>query len=239
MGGIGKTTLALLAYNSDDVKKHFEKRIWVCVSDPFDEFRIARAIIEALKPGSAKDLVEFRSLMRHIKECVEGEKFLLVLDDVWNEYYSKWEPFYNYLKNGLHGSKILITTRKDRVARCMRSTKIIPIDLLSEKECWSIFESLAFFDKSMEGCENFKKIGREIVGKCKGLPLAVKIIGNLLRSRNTKEEWQNILKSEIWELEGVKIGVLASLLLSYNELPSKVTLMRKEIMRKETKRWRT
>ncbi|KAH9689108.1 hypothetical protein KPL70_015359 [Citrus sinensis] len=59
MGGIGKTTLAQFAYNNDDVKKHFDERIWVCVSDPFDEFRIARAIIEALKRDSAKDLVEY------------------------------------------------------------------------------------------------------------------------------------------------------------------------------------
>ncbi|KAK9219110.1 hypothetical protein WN943_007749 [Citrus x changshan-huyou] len=221
MGGIGKTTLAQLAYNNDDVKKHFEKRIWVCVSDPFDEFRIARAIIEALT-GSAPNFGEFQSLMQHVQGCVEGKKFLLVLDDVWNKHYSKWEPFYNCLKNGVHGSKILITTRDETTAHDMRSTKIIRIDLLLEKECWSIFESLAFFGKSMEGCENLKKIGREIVGKCKGLPLAVKTIGSLLRSKNTEEEWQNILKSEIWDHEVVERGLLAPLLLSYNELPSKV-----------------
>ncbi|KAH9689183.1 hypothetical protein KPL70_015409 [Citrus sinensis] len=222
MGGIGKTTLAQLAYNNDDVKNHFEKIIWVCVSDPFDEFRIARAIIEALKPDSAKDLVEFESLMQHIQECVVRKKFLLVLDDVWNKDYSKWEPFYNCLKNGLHGSKILITTRDETTAHIMKSTDIIPIAVLFEKECWSIFESIAFFGKSMEGCENLKKIGREIVGKCKGLPLAVKTIGSLLRSKNTEEEWQNILKSEIWDHEVVERGLLAPLLLSYNELPSKV-----------------
>ncbi|KAH9688997.1 hypothetical protein KPL70_015302 [Citrus sinensis] len=221
MGGIGKTTLAQFAYNNDDVKKNFKKRIWVCVSEPFDEFRIARAIIEALT-GSASNFGEFQSLMQHIQECVEGEKFLLVLDDVWNEDYCKWEPFYYCLKNCLHGSKILITTRKETVACIMGSTDVISVNVLSEMECWSVFESLAFFGKSMEGCENLKKIGREIVGKCKGLPLAVKTIGSLLRSKNTEEEWQNILKSEIWDHEVVERGLLAPLLLSYNELPSKV-----------------
>ncbi|KAH9689140.1 hypothetical protein KPL70_015381 [Citrus sinensis] len=221
MGGIGKTTLAQLAYNNDDVKNHFEKRIWVCVSDPFDVFRIARAIIEALT-GSAPNFGEFQSLMQHVQGCVEGKKFLLVLDDVWNKDDSKWEPFYNCLKIGFHGSKILITTRDETTAHIMKSTDIIPIAVLFEKECWSIFESIAFFGKSMEGCENFKKIGREIVGKCKGLPLAVKTIGSLLRSKNTEEEWKNILKSEIWDHEVVERGLLAPLLLSYNELPSKV-----------------
>ncbi|KAL9450560.1 hypothetical protein AB3S75_012313 [Citrus x aurantiifolia] len=222
MGGIGKTTLAQFAYNNDGVKKHFDERIWVCVSDPFDEFKIARAIIEALKRDSSKDLVEFNSLMQHIQECVEGKKFFLVLDDVWNEDYYKWEPFYKCLKNGLHGSKILITTRKDKVARTMRSINVISVNELSEIECWSVFEQLAFFDMSKEECEKLEIIGRQIVRKCKGLPLAAKTIASLLQSRNTEKEWQNILESQIWELEEVERGLLVPLLLSYNELPSKV-----------------
>ncbi|KAH9689102.1 hypothetical protein KPL70_015355 [Citrus sinensis] len=67
-----------------------------------------------------------------------------------------------------------------------------------------------------------EKIGREIVKKCKGLPLAAKTIASLLRSKSTEKEWQNILENEIWELEAIKKGLLAPLLLSYNELPSKV-----------------
>ncbi|XP_024039583.1 putative disease resistance protein RGA3 [Citrus clementina] len=222
MGGIGKTTLAQFAYNNGDVERNFEKRTWVCVSEPFDEFRIARAIIESLKPGSAKDLVEFQSLMQHIQECVAGKKFLLVLDDVWNEDYYKWEPFYKCLKNSLHGSKILITTRKETVARIMGSTHVISVNVLSEMECWSVFQSLAISGKTIGKRENLEKIGREIVKKCKGLPLAAKTIASLLRSKNTEKEWQNILESEIWELEAIEKGLLAPLLLSYKELPSKV-----------------
>ena len=46
LGGLGKTTLAQLAYN--DVQAHFEIPIWVCVSDPFDQIRVAKAIIESI-----------------------------------------------------------------------------------------------------------------------------------------------------------------------------------------------
>ncbi|KDO40207.1 hypothetical protein CISIN_1g0391671mg, partial [Citrus sinensis] len=221
MGGIGKTTLAQFAYNNGDVEKNFEKRIWVCVSDPFDEFRIARAIIEALT-GCLPNFVEFQSLMQHIQKHVAGKKLLLVLDDVWNENFHKWEQFNNCLKNCLYGSKILITTRKEAVARIMGSTNIISVNVLSGMECWLVFESLAFVGKSMEERENLEKIGREITRKCKGLPLATKTIASLLRSKNTEKEWQNILKSEIWEIEQVEKNLLAPLLLSYNELPSKV-----------------
>ena len=63
MGGIGKTTLAQLAFNHDDVKAHFDKRIWVCVSDPFVPKRILRAILEALQ-GQSSDLHDPEALQQ-------------------------------------------------------------------------------------------------------------------------------------------------------------------------------
>uniref|UniRef100_A0A2N9GRS4 NB-ARC domain-containing protein n=1 Tax=Fagus sylvatica TaxID=28930 RepID=A0A2N9GRS4_FAGSY len=51
MGGLGKTTLAQLAYNDPKVKAHFEQRMWVCVSNPFDQCRVAKAICQELCPN--------------------------------------------------------------------------------------------------------------------------------------------------------------------------------------------
>ena len=47
-GGMVKTTLAQLACNHTKVKAHFDERIWVCVSDPFEPIRVCRAIVEGL-----------------------------------------------------------------------------------------------------------------------------------------------------------------------------------------------
>ncbi|KAJ4718000.1 Disease resistance protein [Melia azedarach] len=221
MGGIGKTTLAQLVYNDVEVVNNFEKRIWVSVSDPFDELRIAKAIIEALQ-GVACNLVELESLLQYIHGSIAGKKFLLVLDDVWTEDYNRWEPLYNCLKNGLCGSKILITTRKETVARVMKSSHIVTVKELSEGECWLLFKRLAFLDKSHEECEKLEEVGRKIVGKCRGLPLAAKTIGSLLRFKKTREEWQSILDSEMWKLEEFEKGLFPPLLLSYNDLPSMV-----------------
>ncbi|KAK9213980.1 hypothetical protein WN944_005966 [Citrus x changshan-huyou] len=99
MGGIGKTTLAQLACNHDEVKRQFDKILWVCVSETFDEFRIAKAMLEALT-GSTSNLDALQSLLISIDESIAGKRFLLVLDDVWDGDYIKWEPFYHCLKKG-------------------------------------------------------------------------------------------------------------------------------------------
>ena len=42
MAGIGKTTTAKLVYNHELVKKHFDVKMWLCVSENFDVKRILR-----------------------------------------------------------------------------------------------------------------------------------------------------------------------------------------------------
>ena len=100
----------------------------------------------------------------------------------------------------------------------MLVSTIVHVTELSEEACWSLFTQLAFSGRSHEERENLDKVGREIVGKCKGLPLAAKIIGSFLRLKRTREDWKNILDSELWKLEFEK-GIFPPLLLSYNDLP--------------------
>ncbi|XP_031277692.1 putative disease resistance protein RGA3 [Pistacia vera] len=221
MGGIGKTTLAQFVYNNDEVKSHFNSIIWVCVSNPFDEFKIARVIIEALKVPTP-NVEDLQSLLQRIHNSIVGNKFLLILDDVWNEDHKKWEPFYHCLKNGLHGSKILITTRKESVAHIMKSIDIINVKELSFDENWELFRRLALSDRPTHESEKLEEIGREIVKKCKGLPLATKTIGSLLQFKRSRDEWKRVLYSEMWKLEEIESGLLSPLMLSYNDLPSSI-----------------
>ncbi|KAB5513658.1 hypothetical protein DKX38_027564 [Salix brachista] len=128
MGGIGKTTLAQLVYNDDEVETYFGKRIWVCVSEPFDEIWIAKAILEALV-RSAPNLITLQALLERIQESIRGKRFLLVLDDVWNEDFTKWEQLKTSLKRGcLPGSRFLVTTRNTEVAN-VSSLRILGIRL--------------------------------------------------------------------------------------------------------------
>ncbi|KAL7179780.1 hypothetical protein ACSBR1_043061 [Camellia fascicularis] len=109
MGGVGKTTLAQFLYNDGRVDDHFDMKAWVCVSDEFDVVRITRTILEAVIPQgsdttdlSKKDL---NQLQVKLKECLSGKKFLIVLDDVWNENYDSWDSLRSPFGYGGHGSR--------------------------------------------------------------------------------------------------------------------------------------
>ncbi|KAG5234415.1 disease resistance protein [Salix suchowensis] len=131
LGGIGKTTLAQLAFNDAEVTAHFEKKIWVCVSEPFDEVRIAKAILEQLE-GSTPSLAELQSLLPRVSQSINAKRVLLVLDDVWTENHRQWEQLKLSLASCARGSRILVTTRKDTVATMMGTDHQIDIETLSD-----------------------------------------------------------------------------------------------------------
>lgn len=217
MGGIGKTTLAQLAYNHEKVKSYFHERMWVCVSDPFDPMRISRAILEALQKKSS-GFHDLEAVQQKIRTLIADKKFLLVLDDVWTENYELWEQVESSLKGGAPGSRILVTTRNENVSTMMGTTYKHPLGELSKEQCWSLFSNIAFYGRSREKVEELENIGRKIADKCRGLPLAAKVLGSLMRLKDNKEDWESILNNEIWQLDVIEKHLSTPLLLSYYDL---------------------
>ncbi|XP_027117871.1 putative disease resistance protein RGA3 [Coffea arabica] len=215
-GGSGKTTLAQLLFNNNEVKNHFDLRNWICVSDPFDQKRVAKAILD--NAGNSSHEAELDLLIRRIKETFSGKRFLLVLDDVWTEDDSKWKPFEYSLKDGAPGSVILVTTRSLVVARAVGTTHTHLMALMSDSDCWLIMQRIAFDGRSGDLCKKVERIGQKIAEKCKGLPLAEKTMGSLLRFKDTVQKWQDVLDSEIWQLEEAAVDLFPHLYLSYNKL---------------------
>ncbi|XP_050159688.1 putative disease resistance protein RGA4 [Malus sylvestris] len=216
MGGSGKTTLAQLVYNDDKVKAYFQKRVWVCVSDPFDEIKIAKAISGDDAQGSN----ELDRVLHRMSTSIEGKRFLLVLDDVWTHDRKKWEKLRaSLIQSGAHGSRILVTTRQHDVVDMMRArSDMINLGELSEEYCLSIFNHMAFVDTEVDESKAFEDISKDIVKKCKGLPLAAKALGSLMYNKKTRREWLDVLNSKIWDREEVEQEVFQPLFLSYYDL---------------------
>ncbi|GLT33632.1 hypothetical protein SLA2020_082020 [Shorea laevis] len=219
MGGLGKTTLARLIYNDEKLKGRFDLKAWVCVSDEFDVARITRAILERII--EARCDLDFALLQEKLKAKLSGRKFFLVLDDVWNEKYGLWDILKRPFMSGASGSKIIVTTRNKKVGTMMRGNDgVYNLELLEDDACLPLFAQHALQKENFDAHPNLQDIGEKLVKRCKRLPLALKTLGGVLRGKLCRDEWENILNSEIWSSSEDQSGILPALRLSYNHLPS-------------------
>ncbi|XP_058079897.1 putative disease resistance protein RGA3 [Magnolia sinica] len=219
VGGLGKTTLAQLIHNDKRVRSHFNVFPWVCVSDDFNVINLTKEIIKAAGGTSPPDS-QLDSLQKQLIQTLQGKLFLIVLDDVWNDDSDRWEKLMLSLQRGAPGSKILVTTRSEKVANtCKPSAYMHELKGLSYDDSWLLFRTRAFAGRKVEDCRALEKIGREIVKKCKGVPLSLKVIGSVMRSKMTTQDWKDILESQTWEIRDIAKGILPALLLSYYNLP--------------------
>ncbi|XP_057448851.1 putative disease resistance RPP13-like protein 1 [Lotus japonicus] len=222
MGGVGKTTLAQMIYNDEDLNKKFkfELKAWVCVSEPFDIVMITKTLTEAFTKQACQ-INDFNSLQENLVQILRGKKFFIILDDVWNEDYDRWNQLRKPFQHGMRGSKILITTRSDEVASVVKTNQTFHLSQLSNQDCWSVFANHARLPPgSGENTRALEKIGLEIVKKCKGLPLAAQSLGGLLRRKRDIKDWNDVLNCDIWELSHSESNIIPSLRISYHYLPS-------------------
>ncbi|KAM1222373.1 hypothetical protein ACFX2J_009918 [Malus domestica] len=222
MGGLGKTTLAKLVYNDTRVIRNFELMIWQYVSVDFDVARLTKEILGYVLGTNISGELSMNQLQEKLRDALKDKKFLLVLDDVWNKDAYKWGELKDLLVEGVKlGSKVLVTTRNVTVASIMGTVPTnINLQTLSEEDCMSLFVKCAFKEGEEREHPNLFEIGKDIVRKCGGVPLAVKTLGCQLYSKIDEREWAMIRDSAIWELEREGVAhVLPALRLSYTHLP--------------------
>ncbi|KAL6323578.1 hypothetical protein AAG906_039166 [Vitis piasezkii] len=223
MAGVGKTTLAQLIFNHPIAVRRFDLRIWVCVTVNFNFPRILENIITSLSHlncdfgGLSTSMLESR-----VVQLLSGQRFLIVLDDVWTHNYFEWEPLEKVLRHGERGSRVVVTSRTSKVSDIMGNQGPYRLGLLSDDDCWQLFRTIAFkpSQESNRTWGNLEKIGWKIVAKCRGLPLAVKAMAGLLRGNTDVNKWQNISANDICEVE--KHNIFPALKLSYDHLPSHI-----------------
>ncbi|KAG2560397.1 hypothetical protein PVAP13_8KG061184 [Panicum virgatum] len=222
VGGIGKTTLAKKIFNHDIIQQEFAKKIWLSVNHDFSETDLLRrAIIEA--GGDHQSVGNTRgALERALKKVLNGQKTLLVMDDVWK--HQVWE---DVLQTPLvsaalaHGSHVLVTTRHDTVARGMMAVKPYHhVQKLQPKDAWLLLKKKVVGNQNDEAqIELLKDIGMEIITKCDCLPLAVKVMGGLLRQKTARRrDWENVLNDSIWSVSQMHEELNYAIYLSYEGL---------------------
>ncbi|XP_047953777.1 putative disease resistance protein RGA3 [Salvia hispanica] len=202
IGGLGKTTLARLVFNDPQVEQHFDVRIWVCVSDNFEMKTLVKAMIEsATGSGKATDLQHLDAIERRLWELLSKKRYLIVMDDVWNDNQDKWFELRDVLSCGSAGSSVVVTTRQKKVADIMTTLPCHCLEGLSDEHCWALLQQRAF-GPDEEVPPQLEITGKHIVKKCAGVPLAATTLGGILRFKRREEEWIHVRDSEHMEVVG-------------------------------------
>ncbi|XP_030533672.2 probable disease resistance protein At5g45490 [Rhodamnia argentea] len=197
MSGVGKTTLAQVVYNKQQVKERFLPRIWVSLSpQPNMAENPREAIITKLlaRLGVETDTIRsieshgLRGLLYALHLQLLGKKYLIVLDDMrdtnpWHgdgdgdcDCDCDWDGF----PKG-YGGSVVITSRSDKVAKTMvGEDKVLHLQLLTDCEsCWCIFKDEVEKDGERLKDDSIKKLKPEVEKKSAGLPLAAKVMGEI------------------------------------------------------------
>ncbi|KAK4383499.1 putative late blight resistance proteinR1A-10 [Sesamum angolense] len=139
------------------------------------------------------------------------------MDDVWDV--KAWDDVKRFFPDDNNGSRIILTTRQSEVAIYPNPrSPVHHMKLLRSEPSWDLLRVTVF---GREDCPYvLEEIGWKIAENCKGLPLAIVVIGGLLSRDKNEEYWKLIsqdVKSAIARNDGDQFMQILSL--SYDSLP--------------------
>ncbi|XVF70139.1 hypothetical protein PTKIN_Ptkin11bG0138100 [Pterospermum kingtungense] len=224
MGGLGKTTLAKNIYHHSQVINHFNRLAWVYVSQQFNKRRVWEDILSKLtsinERGSKQSEEEIaETLFKFLKD----EKCLVILDDIWSmEAWDSLKPAFPV--RDMMRSKILLTSRnKEVVSHADRRGYLYEPQCLNDEQSWELFQKIAFppADSTAHRVdERMEEMGRNMVKHCAGLPLAIIVLGGILISKDSPDEWQMVFDNvKSYLKRGKSQSTEDVLALSYDDLP--------------------
>ncbi|RID44898.1 hypothetical protein BRARA_I01663 [Brassica rapa] len=196
MAGLGKTTLARQVFHDNLVKKKFDRLAWVCVSHVCDHIKVWQAILQNFRSKEQQKEIQKMTraaLQGELFELLETSNSLIVLDDIWNK--KDWDLIKRIFPHKA-GSKVLLTSRNERVAGPGETYKDFKPECLSDQDSWTLFKSIAMPRKDASEMtpddKEMEKMGKKMMEHCRGLPLAIRVLGGLLAEKYTIHNWERL-----------------------------------------------
>ncbi|KAK8596063.1 hypothetical protein V6N12_064563 [Hibiscus sabdariffa] len=157
MGGSGKTTLVANTFNKQSVKQHFDFCTWITVSQQYAIEELLRSMVKDIYKQTNEevpmqvDTFTYRALVETLVQFLQSRRYLIVLDDVWSIRF--WHEINIALPEGMRGSRIMVTTRKEDIAPSQSGmvSYIHRIQPLRIDEGWKLFCKKAFPNELGEG----------------------------------------------------------------------------------------
>ncbi|RCV37915.1 hypothetical protein SETIT_8G101600v2 [Setaria italica] len=222
VGGLGKTTIASMVY--ERLGGQFDCKAFVSVSLKPNVKQIFSSILRQISEDRCTNIGEKdpEELIRSIRQFLMDKKYLIVIDDVWEE--EAWKNIMSALIDKNHGSRVIVTTRNVDVANLTSvDGALYELDPLSDEDskrllCTRIFNEEQVIHSDLE------EVTTKILRKCGGVPLAIITVSSMLAciQNKTKLEWYGVYNSMGSGLEKDKSleNMRKILYLSYGDLPS-------------------
>ncbi|KAF3439599.1 hypothetical protein FNV43_RR17877 [Rhamnella rubrinervis] len=184
VGGIGKSTLARAYYKrmSDqfDGASFLQNVKEVCEKKENGLVHLQKQLLKDILKADVREIRYVDNGIDMIRSRLRYKKVLIILDNV-----SKLEHL-----NGLtgedkwfgKGSIIIVTSREDSFLK-IRRFNIYRMESLNAREALQLFSWKAF--TSFEPPDEYKELSTLMVEYANHLPLALTVLGSLLRSKNT------------------------------------------------------
>ena len=208
-GGMGKTTLARAVYRM--VSNKFEACYFIAnvreESKKCGVCKLQKILLKKLLMLKNLNVQDVDDGVRMIKNRLHNKKILLVLDDV-NELDQLKKLAGDHCWFG-SGSRIMITTRDRHLLVYHEGTEIYEAEVLNHDEALKLVSLRAFHMD--HPTEDYGKLSQAFVDYCKGLPMALEILGSFLFKRSI-DDWESELNRLI---EFCDRGILNVLQISF------------------------
>ncbi|XP_070006062.1 putative late blight resistance protein homolog R1C-3 [Nicotiana sylvestris] len=176
MPGLGKTTLARKVYNNPSIVNHFDVKVWIPVSQTYNRMKL---LIEIFKQATSdkREIKEDIDIADKLQKSLKGKRYLIVLDDIWEV--EVWEDLGLCFPNGEDGSRVIVTTRIEEVAKHLQyRSDPYSLRFLTLEESWELLQKKVFQGESCP--PNLWVAGLQVAEHCKGLPLVVVLIAGII-----------------------------------------------------------
>ncbi|XP_019083631.1 PREDICTED: probable disease resistance protein At1g61190 isoform X1 [Camelina sativa] len=192
MGGVGKTTLFKKIYNKfSEIAGTFNVVIWIVVSQGATISKLQEDIADKLHLCSDEWKNKSESdKAADIYDDLKRKRFALMLDDIWEEV--DLEAIGVPFPTEENKCKVAFTTRSQEVCGRMGDHDAMEIKCLERDEAWELFKSKVG-DNTLSRDPGIVKLARRVADKCRGLPLALKVIGKAMSSKTTVREWEHAM----------------------------------------------
>ncbi|XP_050160141.1 disease resistance protein RUN1-like isoform X23 [Malus sylvestris] len=213
MSGIGKTTIAKHVYNSNFGSfqgSSFIENIKETADRPNGLVQIQMQLLCDILNGREVKIHSVSEGIIKIERAISTRRVLLVLDDV--DQMDQFDAILRMKDQFYPGSKILITTRRERLLKADQVTEVHRVQTLDYNESLKLFSWHAFGQD--HPIEEYMKHSKQLVQHSDGLPLALKVLGSSL-SGESIGVWESALE----KLKVIPDGeIINKLRISYESL---------------------